>query len=170
MKKLFINLIALSLVSLGYSQFNLEAKEVALDEVTVSSLNAPYLRTVKVEEMPPSVYQLENKAARFDVTKSDQYKSYFEAYEVIFSQDNGKIVATYDKEGKIISSFERFNNITLPSAVRNAIWKEHPGWAIKKDVYLVNYFGDQGVTRTCRVQLIKDGEKKNIKLDLDDIL
>lgn len=170
MKKLFINLIALSLVSLGYSQFDMNTKEVALDEVTVSAMNAPYLRTVKVEKMPLSVHQLEDRAARFDITKSDKFKSYIEAYEVIFSQDNGKIVATYDKKGNIISSFEKFKNISLPPSVRNELWKEHPGWAIKKDVYLVNYYSDKGVMRTCRVQLTKDGEKKNIKLDLDDIL
>jgi len=171
MKKLFINLIAMSLFTVGYSQINGNINEVTLDEVTVSgALNAPYLRSVRVEEMPPSVNRLETKAALFDITKSRKFKYDFEAYEVIFRQDKGKIIATYDKEGKIVKSFEKFDNIALPPAVRNKIWKENPGWAIKKDVYLVNYYGEQGVKRTCKVQITKDGEKKNLRLDIDDVL
>ncbi len=171
MKKLFINLIAMGVITLGYSQeINEEVKELALDEVTVSGLNTTYLHSVNVEEMPPSVDKLEARAARYDVTKSRRFRSSYEAYEVIFTQNNGKIVATYDKDGKILSSFEKFNNIALPPAVRNKIWKDNPGWVIQKDIYMVDYYDDWKVTRTCKIQLVKDGQKKNLKLNLDDIL
>ena len=169
MKKLFINLIALGLTGLCYAQASIaDAKEVTLTGVTVTPLNLSYLNSVEEETMPEFVKNLENKAARYDITDSPLYGQNFEAYEVIFSHTNGSIVATYDQYGKIIESMEQFKNITLPYDVRNKIYKENPGWSIHTDAYLVTYFHDKGVKKICKVQLRKDGKRKNLKIDLKD--
>ncbi|MDE3743402.1 hypothetical protein [Maribacter polysaccharolyticus] len=170
MKKLFINLIALSLVSLGYSQQSVytdTANEVTLEGVTVSPLNISYLSMVQEESMPDHVTELENKAARYDITKSGIYDYEIEDYEITFSHENGTIIATYDKNGRILNSYERFNNITLPFELRNKIYQEYPGWTIHRDAYIVTYFEDSGVTKICKLHLRKDGKKLNIKIDMD---
>ncbi len=167
MRKLFINLFALSLVVLGYSQdSSKDAKEVTLEGVTVSPLNLSYLSSVTEESMPASIRELEYKAAGFDITDSEIYDADIDVYEVMFSQNDGSIMATYDKSGRILTSFERFNDITLPFSVRNKIYNENPGWIIHKDAYVVSYYRDTGVRKFCKVQLRKNGKRKNIKIDM----
>ncbi|MBT8302876.1 MAG: nicotinate-nucleotide adenylyltransferase, partial [Bacteroidia bacterium] len=91
----------------------------------------------------------------------------FEAYEVIFKETDGKIVATYDQNGKILSSMERFSNVVLPTKVRNAIYESYPGWNLHKDTYLVSYYVDRDVKKIFKIQLRKDRERKNLKVDVD---
>ena len=168
MKTLFINLIAICLVTVGFAQTNGNQVE-ELSGVTVRPINLSYLNAVHDERMPESVAALENRAARYDITTSDVYERDFEAYEVVFEQSNGSIIATYDNRGQIIESLERFKDVTLPYEIRNTIQKLHPGWTIHSDVYLVSYYLDKGVDKVCKVQLRKDGKKKNIKLNLSSI-
>ncbi|MEZ2414098.1 hypothetical protein ACA086_03985 [Muriicola sp. E247] len=167
MKKTVLSLMLLSIVSAGFAQEEKEAIE--LKGVTVSPLNLEYENTVVDKNMPPSVQNLERKAARFDITELDIYNGQFEAYEVFFEQNNGSIIATYDSEGKILQSYERFKDITLPVAVREHIYKSHPGWKIHKDIYIVSYYDDRDVSKVAKVQLVKDGLKKNLKLDVNEV-
>lgn len=167
MKKTVLSLMLISAVCIGFAQENEQAIE--LKGVTVSPLNLDYVYTVVDKNMPPSVQKLERKAAQFDVTELDIYNGQFEAYEVFFEQNNGSIIATYDSEGKILQSYERFKNITLPLAIREHIYKGHPGWKINKDIYIVSYYDNRDVSKVAKVQLIKDGLKKNLKVDINEI-
>lgn len=169
MKKVIINVFAIAAISMGFAQTNGSNETVALTGVTVKPINLSYLNAVLDEDMPEDVKYLENKAARFDVTTSEIYDSNFEAYEVMFEQTNGSIMATYDQNGQIIESLERFKDITLPLNIREQLAIQHPGWTIHSDVYLVSYYRDKEMEKKCKIQLRKDGKKKNIKLDLASI-
>ncbi len=169
MKKLFINLIAIAITGAGFAQTNGSGQSVALTGVTVRPLNISYLNAVTDERMPESVTALENKAARYNVTESEVYDEDFEAYEVVFSQSDGVILATYDNRGRIIESLERFKNITLPYEVRNEVAEKYPGWTFHSDAYLVSYYKDKGVQKEVKIQLRKDGKRKNIKIDMEEL-
>ncbi|MBT8254564.1 MAG: nicotinate-nucleotide adenylyltransferase, partial [Bacteroidia bacterium] len=69
-----------------------------------------------------------------------------------------------DKEGKVIRTVERFENVKLPAMVSLAITERFPGWTIKKDVYRVNYY-DGDSTREYKVILTKGDETRRVKLD-----
>jgi len=170
MKKLFISLIALSLTTVGYSQSQMsngDSEEVILEGVTVSPYNLTYLTSVTEESMPQHVQELEKRAARFDIKESEVYDSDIDVYEVMFSQEDGTIIATYDQYGRILNSFERFNDVTLPFSLRNKIYRQYPGWVIHRDAYVVSYYRNSGVKKMCKVQLRKDGKRKNLKVDMD---
>lgn len=168
MKNVFINLIAIGLSITVFSQPNNgETKKVQLEGITVSPLNMSYLNSVQDETLPEFVKNLENKAARFNITESPVYDEDFEAFEVIFSHRNGSIIATYNGKGKIMETMEKFKNVTLPFNVRNKIYSKNPGWTIHTDAYLVNYYHDKEVEKTCMVQLRKDGKRKNLKIDME---
>ncbi|MBT8280331.1 MAG: hypothetical protein KJO16_02055 [Muriicola sp.] len=139
---------------------------VDLKLITVRPLNISYVHSVVDERMPEAVTKLENKAARYNITENPIYDGNFEAYEVIFSQNNGTIIATYDQHGKIIQTSERFKDITLPAFIRNKIHSENPGWTIHSDLYLVSYFGNKEVKKVCKIQLRKDGMRKNLKIEI----
>jgi len=167
MKKIIFSFLALTMVSFGFAQVEGEEGTVELEGVTVSPVNLAYQYAVIDPEMPPSVQNLQKEVARYDVTEMPTYNGRFEAYEVIFEQFNGSIIATYDGDGKIMNSFERFKDITLPLKVRQHIAKENPGWLIHKDVYMVSYYDDKELKKICKVKLLKDGQKRSLKFDLE---
>jgi len=164
MKTLITGLLFVGLTSLGFSQNGIE--QVELSEVNVTPLNLSYLNKVQDSDTPERAKELENIASRYDVTESKVFNRKFEAYEVIFKETDGSIVATYDSDGKIISSLERFNDVLLPYKVRNAVFSEYPDWSLHKDSYLVSYYLDQDVKKVYKIQLRKDGKRKNLKVDV----
>ncbi|CAM1342143.1 hypothetical protein [Tenacibaculum aestuarii] len=170
MKKLVFGLLFLGLTNLAHSQNDIQ-KNIILEPVTIKPLNLSYLKEVQREDTPEFAVNLQNEAARYDITEDPIFGKEFEAYEVIFKSKNdetsGLITATYDSKGKIMSSIERYKNILLPKTVRTAINNKYPGWVIYKDVYLVTYRDNSKSKQVFKVQIRKDGEKKNLKLDYD---
>ncbi|WP_274476194.1 hypothetical protein [Mangrovimonas aestuarii] len=179
MKTLLIGLVLLGLTSLTktQAQSNEQIGAVALEDVVISAdnievlpVNLSYIHSVVDEDTPTRVRDLEGHAARFDIKETEEFDSRYEAYEVIFKERNGgtgRIVATYDSDGKILRSYEKFTDLLLPPTVRNAVFKAHPGWTLQKDAYLVSYFHNRDVKKVYKVQITKGDEKKNLKLDID---
>jgi hypothetical protein len=167
MRTLIIYVIAFSFLTGVYAQSSpAENNPVSLRGVTIKPLNLTYIRAVQDERFPDFVMDLEGKVARYDVRTSEVYDGNFEAYEVMFSHDNGSIIATYDQEGMILETNERFHNITFPADIRNKIYNDYPGWTIHKDAYLVTYFHDKGVKKVCKIQLRKEGKKKTLDIEI----
>lgn len=167
MRTLNISLVAALVCGITFSQEMYRLPNtVDLKSITVRPLNLTYVHNVVDERMPEVVTRLENKAARYNITENPVYDGNFEAYEVIFSQNNGTIIATYDQNGKILQTSERFKNITLPPFIRNQIHADNPGWTIHADLYLVSYYCNKEIKKVCKVQLRKDGQKKNIKIEI----
>jgi len=164
MKNYLIGLFVLGFTSLGFSQ---TTKEIVLSDIDVTPINLTYLNEVQDKNTPLRAKKLENKAARFDITELPIFNKAFEAYEVAFHQTKGKIIATYDSNGRILSSFEKFDNITLPANVRDALLTAYPGWAIHKDMYLVSYYHNKEVKKTYKVQIRKDNLRRNLKMDIE---
>ena len=166
MKNLVFGLLFLGLTTLSYSQ----ESNIVLEAVTIKPLNLSYLKKVQNKNTPVFVKKLENEAARYDITESPLFEKEFEAYEVVFRTKkkdgaSGQITATYDSKGKIIKSIERYKNVLLPKVVRNAILTRYPTWTIYKDVYLVSFKNNKKAKKIFRVQIRKNGKRKNLKLD-----
>ncbi|SHJ04785.1 hypothetical protein SAMN04487911_11023 [Arenibacter nanhaiticus] len=169
MKNTLMLLGILGFSLMGFSQVtdnDKEAKEVKLEEVTVTPIvNFSYQNLVREDTTPDYVQNLQDEVARYDVTQDPNFNGDYEAYEVIFSQTNGRIIATYDQDGKVISTFEKFKNVTPPESVRNSIYELYPNWTIHKDIYRVTYFQGEDVKKIYQLQVRKDNQKKNIKVD-----
>jgi hypothetical protein len=169
MKKAVIGLLFLGLASLAFSQEpEGKAQEVELEGVTVTSPNFNYLNSVQDKNTPEIVKVLERKAASFDLKESPIYNRIDEAYEVFFSNSKGKIVATYDNDGQILSSFEKFGDVVLPVPVRNTIFADYPDWKVNSNAYAVSYYRHKGVKKTYHFQISKNDKKKNLKLTLKE--
>ncbi len=125
--------------------------EVVLEEVEVVGVNYKYLNAIGYKSAAEPVKLLEQKVASFDLKNSDIINDEEQYYNVSFEIPQGKILAVFDNEGEIISTSEKFTDISLPIDVSNAIVKKYPGWKITGDIYLATY--------------VKDGEL-NITYDL----
>lgn len=165
MKSILLGLICLGLTNLGFSQTKVNVEQVKLAEVTVTPFNYTYLNHVGNENTPERVKNLQKIVSKFDIKESDVFDAKMDAFEVIFEQSDDKIIATYDNDGNIIKSYERFNNVLLPDPIRKAIYKSYPEWSLHSDSYLVNYFEGKDAKKYYKVQLRKDKKRKSLKID-----
>ena len=153
MKKLIIGLLVFGLTT----QF-MFSQIIELSEVIVS-VNYKYLNAIDNEETAVPVKMLQEKVALYDVKKSELYSDEYDTYTVSFFIPDGKIVAAYDKDGKIIRTIEKFKNVKLPYDVTKSIVKRFPNWKMVKDVYKVNYHDDSGITKNQYKVKLENGDK-----------
>lgn len=168
MKNLLIGIFFLGLTTLTYSQSLETTSEIKLEAVTLTPLNLSYINAVKDKDTPIRVVNLENKVARYDITEQPIYGKNFEAYEVVFEETNGRkgrIIATYDNNGKVLTTMERFQNVSLPPSVRNAVSKAYPDWIVQNDMYLVSYYSGDKISKMYRVRIKNKNQKKVLKID-----
>ena len=162
MKKLLLGLLALGLTTQFYAQV---IEDGMLPEVEVRATNYKYLNAVDNTEAAVPVQLLEKKVAQFDIKSSEFYEDGSDFYRVYFYIPEGRIVAAYDRDGKILYTIERFKNVALPNSVTDAIGEKFPGWKISKDIYRVSYKQDEGAIRRYKVTLDNGVETVRVKVD-----
>jgi hypothetical protein len=155
MKRILVGLITLGLASQAYAQ---EIQTEELSEVVVSPVNYKYLNETDNMEAAIPVQMLQRKVASYDVEESGFYQDDWGLYTVSFFIPDGKIVAVYDKNGKVVRTIEHFKDVALPPAVRNAIVQRFPNWTLAEDSYRVTY-GDKKAPKKSYKVTIKNGEK-----------
>ncbi|MBT8299062.1 MAG: nicotinate-nucleotide adenylyltransferase [Maribacter sp.] len=163
MKKFIIGLFVIGLSSPVFAQVT-EVEQ--LSEVVVKAVNYKYLNATDSKEVAVPVRMLELKAAAYNVKDKDFYaEDDYQFYTIYFRIPEGTIVAAYNPEGKIIRTFEKFKNTSLPIAVSEAIYKRFPNWTIVSDVYRVTYNEKKGVSRTYKLKLENGVKTMRIKID-----
>lgn len=164
MKKIIIGLFVLGLTTQLYAQ---DPQTITLDEVILVNTNYKYLGATDAEDMPVPVDDLQIKAASFDVKALDIYADEYDYYDVYFIIPRGKILATYDNEGNIIRTAEKFKNLDLPVPVVKSVLKRFPNWNITKNIYLVKYHDSKITAKKVYKLTLKNGDKR-IKVKVDD--
>ena len=156
MKKLILGLLVLGLTTQMYAQV---VDEGRLPEITVHAVNYKYLNSVNSDDLDLAVKKLELEVANFDYRNSEMYHDDYGTYSISFYIPNGKIVAAYDNDGRIVKTIERYSDVAPPKSVRKTVTKKYPGWSITDDIYKVSYHQDKGVTQTYKL-LLKNGKEK----------
>ena len=149
--------------ALGYT-FPVLAQEV-LPEVTVIATNYKYLKSVGGKEVAQPVQLLQRTAAAYDVKKSDYYEDDYDSYFVSFYIPEGQILAAYDKNGKLIRTAEKYQDVKLPSAVTTAVTTRFPNWKISKDVYQVTYYEASGSNKKYKLLLENGNKRMKVKIN-----
>lgn len=144
----------------------LQAFTQDLPGVTVYGLKHKYLSAVDNRELAQPVKMLERRAAEFNVKSADFYEEEYDNYFVSFYIPDGEILATYDKDGKLISTVEKYKNVALPHSIAKAVAKRFPNWAIPNDIYLVNYNEESGSRKIYKITL--ENRDKRLKIKVND--
>ena len=106
------------------------------------------------------------KVAMYDLKSSDLYSDEYATYNVSFYIPDGKILAAYAKDGKLLRTIEKYKDIKLPKDIRMAIAERFPNWTVVSDVYRVNYHYLNEVTKKLyEVRLENGGKKIKVKLN-----
>lgn len=164
MRKLLIGLLVLGLTTQAFAQIT---KTEKLSEVVIVATNYKYLNQVGQDEVAIPVKMLQRKVATYDIKTSDFYDDEYDFYSVNFFIPEGKVLAAYDKDGKIIRTVEKYKDIALPKHVVNSVVKRFPGWTIAKDAYLVNYHNEKGVTKKYKLTLENGDKRMKVKTDAE---
>jgi hypothetical protein len=165
MKKLMLGLLVFGFAT--QLMFSQEVKPIELSEVNVS-VNYKYLDAIDSKEVAVPVKMLEEKVAYYNLKESDLYSDEYDTYQVSFFIPEGRIVAAYDSDGKILRTIERFKNIQLPRSVIVSVSKNYPKWKIVEDVYKVDYYGKSGIAKKqYKIKLKKRDKKMIVKVDED---
>ncbi len=157
----------LGLLVFGLTTQCMLTQTIELSEVRVDA-NYKYLDAIHSEEVAIPVKRLEEEAAFYNLKESYAYNDndQFETYRVCFMIPQGKIVAVYDREGKIISTIERFKNIELPRSVIEAATEQYPEWRIAEDTYKVDYYAKSGrAIKQYKVKLENKDKRKTLKFN-----
>ncbi|MEW7290377.1 nicotinate-nucleotide adenylyltransferase [Aquimarina sp. 2304DJ70-9] len=162
MKKIILGLLVLGLTMPSFAQ---DVEQLA--EVWIIATNYKYLSETDAEDEALPVELLQRKVATFDLKSSDIYNDEYDHYEVAFHIPEGKILAAYDKDGKVLRTVERFKDVKLPTNVVKSIAKRFPGWTVTKDLYVVNYHDKKGATKKMYKLRLENGDKL-IKVKTDD--
>ena len=165
MKKIILTLLIFGVSIQSFAQV---IKDGQFPEIVVRFVNYKYISHVGSEEADTSVNVklLQREVANYDIKNSELYELYqdeYDLYTVSFYIPDGKIVAAYDKNGKVIRTIEKFKDIKLPRIVLESVTKKFPGWVISKDVYRVYYHHDKETIKEYKLTLEKGKEKIKVK-------
>ena len=165
MKKSLIGLLVFGLAT--QFMFSQEVKPIELSEVNVS-VNYKYLDAIDSKEVAVPVKMLEEKVSYYNLKESDLYSDEYDTYQVSFFIPEGRIVAAYDSDGKILRTIERFKNVKLPRSVIVSVTKNYPKWKIVEDAYKVDYYGKSGIAKKqYKIKLKNRDKKMTVKVDED---
>ena len=159
MKKLVIGLFFIGLSTQVYAQ------DPILQPAVYIVHNYKYLSSTGSEDLAIPVEQLQVKVSDFNVRELDIYSDEYDLYDVYFFIPEGKILASYDKDGNLLRTAERYKDIDLPALVKKAVYKRFPKWDISKHVYLVNYHESRDIRKLYKLTLENDDKRIKVKVD-----
>ncbi|WP_053992941.1 hypothetical protein [Mangrovimonas sp. TPBH4] len=165
MKKIIIGLMFIGLASQVQAQFEEGVHGIHLKPVEITTINLNYANKVIDNNAATGIINLQKEVATFDLKASEWYDEESLVFPLKFEYRHGKIFATFNEDGIILRSIEKFKDIALPFAVRSNIKKLYPNWSLKKTSYEVSYHLEEDVERIYYVQIVRDKQKKIISLD-----
>jgi hypothetical protein len=144
------------------------AQIIELDEVIIYPVKYKYIYEVVDDDIDQSVKDLQFKLGTFDVTKEEYYDDEYDSYNVSFYIPKGYAVATYNEKGELLRTIERYKNVKIPLAVRQALEDRFPNWVVDKDIYKVNYSEPKWESKKTYKFKLTNGEKTiRVKTDQD---
>jgi hypothetical protein len=172
MKNLLIGLFLIGLTTQGFSQKKGEAENVKLQDVLVTqtktdlptiNINYSYLDEVQDKTTADAVMALESVASRYNVVDLPGFVGSQDSFKTIFRGSKGYIIATYNSEGKILTTIERYRDIKIPKKMVKSILLEFPDSHFLKVVHTLSYSQGKDVKKVYRVRILNDNETKNLR-------
>ena len=174
MKNLLIGLLLVGLTTQGFSQQKKSPVEQVklqdvlitntLPDVPIININYSYLDKVQNKTTAKRVKTLESIASKFNVKDMPEFDARNAPFETIFRGTKGYIIATYDSEGKIMSTVERYRDLKIPKKMVKYVLSQFPESTFLRVVHNVNYNSKKDVKKTYRIRIMNDNSKKNLKI------
>ena len=142
MKNLILCLLLMGFISIGHSQIVL--KEAKVEYIPYSMKVDPITQavTLKIPENYYGEFQEDplafiegNFSIEQFIKENEEYD--FDSYEVNFKSNKGNVLARYDKDGEMVSTYQRFKNVNLPDDVKLQLLQMYRNSSILKNSHVV---------------------------------
>lgn len=169
MKKLIIVLLLFGFIGTGHSQILLKETKLEYRPESMKLDPVSNTLTIKISEKSYGEFNRDPLAFvknQFDIQRvlKDNEKEDYDSYQVSFKSTKGHLLANFDGDGDLISSFQKFKNVRLPEDARMQILQQYrdavitgnkhvaisKGWDVQKEFYKVK-LRDGDKTRTVKV-------------------
>lgn len=162
MKTCVLGFIFLGLTSLMSAQNDLAvltASNQSEYSNTKTIHNADYINTMSDLDVSKKILKLQNIVANYNIKTAKVYRSKSNTtYTVKFNEGDNQLRAIYDREGKLLSSQETYQNIKLPYSVSSELVKDNPGWSLNQVYCDIQFIKDVDTQIVYRV-VLKNGKK-----------
>ena len=169
MKNLILVLLLFGFIGTGHSQILL--KETKLEYRPASMKLDPISNSLTIAIAEKNYGQFESNPLafvkdQFDIQKvlRDNEKENYDSYSVNFKSTKGHLLANFDEDGNLVSSFQRFKDVRLPEDARMKILQQYrdavvlgnkhiavsKGWDIQKEFYKIK-LRDGNKTRSVKI-------------------
>ncbi|MFV8226562.1 hypothetical protein [Christiangramia aquimixticola] len=171
MKTLFFSLLLIAVTAIGHTQ------EIELEEAKVgfTPMEAKITRdgdnfTFNIKESYTGEFEkdaLGFMQANFDIlgfiqeTQNEDYDSYL----VTFRSGKGYLTADFDKEGNLVKTSQKFENIILPLDVRREVYQANQGWTMTANKYAASGRANLLEKEVYKIKLVNNNQKRTVKLD-----
>ena len=124
-----------------------------------------YLRQVQSPLTPEAVKEYQIMAVDYNVAQSDLFDGRDALFLVIFRTQKGSIEASYNWNGEVVETIERFRNLALPRKVLLSGMVDHSGWRVVGTNYYVYFVKDRRKRILYTLQIADGNKRKKILLD-----
>lgn len=89
----------------------------------------------------------------------------YDSFQVTFKSTNGHLKASFNNDGELVKTFQKFKDIVLPLDVRREVYMANKGWTMTSNKYIASGTGDVLDKATYKIKLENGNKKQTIKLD-----
>lgn len=131
--------------------------------------NASYINNSAYLNEPLVVSKLKKEVAVFNIKNVEGYnRKEPSTYNVTFKNGQGFISATYNHNGEIIQTQEKYYNVVLPVSLRVELSKNYPDWSFDKVTYVTSFKNDLMLESEYIVKLKKGSRTKSVNISLEE--
>lgn len=178
MKRIILGLFLFSIISAGHSQILL--KEAKVDSRLESMKRAPVSNRLLMKIPGNAAGEFEKDALafmqkNFDVHKfiRDNEDGEYDDFRIFMKSKKGKLTADFDQSGNLVSTSQKFRNVSLPrnalmqistvhqdaAIVGNRYYVSTKGWEVEKAYYTVKL---KDGNKTRKIKIIKDRDQYSL--------
>ncbi len=88
----------------------------------------------------------------------------FDEFLVTFKSKKGYLEATYDSEGELVNTYQRFSNKTPPLDISRQVYTQNQGWTMVSNKYVASGRSDRIDKEFYKIKLENGNQSKNIKV------
>ncbi|MDX1544067.1 MAG: hypothetical protein R3214_08990 [Christiangramia sp.] len=172
MKTLIFSLLLIIATSIGHAQKITELEEAKVGfaplDVEVTENGDSFTYTVNEAYAGQFVKDpIAFMKANFDIKNfiSAHEDRNYDSFNLTFKSGQGFLKADFDKEGKLIRTFQKFQNIVLPLDVRRELYMANKGWNMTENRYIASGRGELLEKELYKIKIENGSRSKNIKLD-----
>ncbi|MDB4402716.1 hypothetical protein N9169_04555 [Algibacter sp.] len=130
--------------------------------------NMKYINQVVTNVESIKIKKIQNLAAYYNIKNVNGFDAKKKStYDVVFTETNCKIEATYNSKGEILNSVEVYSDMRLPLSLINLILNENKEWYITNNTQIIKYNHNKDSYKLYKVEIRNKNEHKQLKFKID---